>query len=94
MNKDIYFKIKSLKDILKKEYNIEELALVGSQARNDFNENSDIDLVIIKGKKDYFNRYKAISFLSKKLNKKVDLVYFDSIRPVIKDYIKKDLIYV
>ena len=94
MNKKIYLEIKSLKNILKKKYDIEEIALIGSQARNDFNENSDVDLVIIKGKRDYFNRYRAIEFLSKKLNKKVDLVYFDSIRPIIREYIKKDLIYV
>ena len=94
MNKEIYLKIKSLKKLLEKEYGIKKLALIGSQARDDFNEKSDIDLVIIEGKKDYFNRYNAIKFLNKELNKKVDLVYFDAVRPVIKKYIEKDLIYV
>jgi len=92
MNKDVYSKLKKLKNILSDEYGIKKLALVGSQAREDYRNDSDIDLVIIEGKKDYFLRFKAIEFLSKNLGKKVDLVYFDSIRPVIKKYIKKDLI--
>ena len=91
MNKQIYLE---LKNTLYKKFGIKKLAIIGSQARDDFTENSDVDLVIIDGKKDYFNRYNAIIFLSNRLNKKVDLVYFDSIRPVLKDYIKKDLIYV
>ena len=94
MNVKIYEQLKSLKGILQNKYGIKKLALVGSQARDDFNSKSDVDLVIVEGKKDYFNRYKTIEFLSEKLNKKVDLVYYDSIRPIIKENIKKDLIYV
>ena len=92
MNKDIYLKLKNLKNILNEQYGIKKIALVGSQAREDYRDDSDIDLVVIEGKKDYFLRFKAIEFLSKNLGKKVDLVYFDSIRPVIKKHIKKDLI--
>ena len=94
MNTRIYAQIKELKEILAKQYGIKKIALIGSQARDDFTPDSDVDIVIIEGKKDYFNRYRAIQFLSEKLKKKVDLVYYDSIRPVLKESIKKDLIHV
>ncbi len=95
MNKEIIEKLKELKPVLKKKYGIEEFAVFGSMARGDYRENSDVDIAIIKArKKDFFNRVDAIYFLEDKLNRKVDMGYYDSIRPVIKKRIEKDLVYV
>jgi len=95
MNKEIYNKLKELKPILKERFGIEEFAVFGSVARGEEKENSDIDIAIIKMKeKDYFKRVSAKYFLEEKLKKKVDLGYYDSIRPIIKTFISKDLIYV
>ena len=95
MNKEIYNKLKELKPILKERFGIEEFAIFGSVARGEEKENSDIDIAIIKMKeKDYFKRVSAKYFLEEKLKKKVDLGYYDSIRPIIKTFISKDLIYV
>jgi len=95
MNEKIIDKLRELKPILKEKYGIEEFAVFGSVARGEDNENSDIDIAIIKAKeKDYFKRIYAKYFLEEKLNKKIDLGYYDSIRPVIKRHINKDLIYV
>jgi len=93
MNKELLEKLKALKPVLKEKYGIEEFAVFGSVARGEDTENSDIDIAIMKiKKKDYFKRIYAKYFLEEKLNKKVDLGYFDSIRPIIKKNIKKDLI--
>ncbi len=95
MNKEIIEKLKELKPVLKEKYGIEEFAVFGSMARGDYKENSDVDIAIIKArKKDFFNRVDAIYFLEDKLNRKVDMGYYDSIRPVIKKRIDKDLVYV
>jgi len=95
MNKEVIEKLKELKPILKEKYGIEEFAVFGSMARGDYKENSDVDIAIIKArKKDFFNRVDAIYFLEDKLNRKVDMGYYDSIRPVIKKRIEKDLVYV
>ena len=40
MNREILKKLRELKPILKEKYGIEEFALFGSQAREDYNENS------------------------------------------------------
>jgi len=95
MNKEILEKLRELKPVLKEKYGIEEFAIFGSVARGEDTESSDVDIAIIKAKeKDYFQRIYAKYFLEEKLQKKVDLGYYDSIRPIIKKHINKDLIYV
>jgi len=93
MNKELITKLKKLKPILKEKFGIEEIAVFGSVARGEDREDSDIDIAILKSEeKDYFKRIYAKYFLEEKLNKKVDLGYFDSIRPIIKKHIIKDMI--
>ena len=93
MNKKLIAKLKKLKPILKEKFGIEEIAVFGSVARGEDREDSDIDIAILKSKKkDYFKRIYAKYFLEEELNKKVDLGYFDSIRPIIKKHIIKDMI--
>ena len=95
MNTKIFNKLKQLKSILNQQFGIEEFAVFGSFAREEETNQSDIDLVILKStKKDYFKRIGAKYLLEKELNKKVDIGYFDSIRPFLQKRIKKDLVYV
>jgi len=95
MNKEIIEKLRELKPILRDKFGIEEFAVFGSVARGDDNENSDIDIAIIKTKeKDYFKRMDAKYYLEDLFHKEVDLGYYDSIRPVIRKRVDKDLIYV
>ncbi len=87
--------LKNLKNELREQFGIEQIALFGSYARNEAKEESDVDIAILKiNKKDFFKRLQAKEFLENKLNKKVDLGYFDSMRTFIKNRIKQDLIYV
>jgi len=93
MNQEILEKLKELKPVLKEKFGIEEFAVFGSVARGEDNENSDIDIAILKIKeKDYFKRVYAKYFLEEKLHKKVDLGYFDSMREIIKRKVAKDMI--
>jgi hypothetical protein len=95
MNKEVIEKLRELKPVLKERYGIEEFAVFGSMARGDYKENSDVDIAIIKAKdKDYFKMLDTKYFLEDMLNKKVDMGYYDSIRPIIRKRIDKDLIYV
>ena len=95
MNTKIINKLKQLKPILKEKFGIEEFGVFGSVARGDDREDSDIDIAIIKAKqKDYFLRMDAKYYLEDIFHKNIDLGYFDSIRPIIKKHISKDLIYV
>ena len=85
----------ALKSELNDKFGIEKIALFGSFARDEAKENSDIDIVILKMReKDLSKRIQAKEFLQKKLNRNIDLGYFDSMKTFIKNRIKKDLIYV
>jgi predicted nucleotidyltransferase len=93
--KDLIVKLKQIKHDLSTKFGIHDLALFGSYARGDFTPQSDVDLAIIQiDKKDYFLRAQAKYFIEKKLQKKVDIGYFDTIRPAIKKQIENEMIHV
>lgn len=82
------------KQVLFNKYKIKTLAIFGSYARNEANENSDIDILVD------FNEIVGIEFidLAKELENligfRVDLVSRKGIKPKYFDYIKEELIYV
>ena len=87
--------LKSLKNELRNRFGIEEIALFGSYAREEATPQSDVDLVILKiGEKEFSKRVQATEYLERKLHKKIDMGYYDSMRTFIKKRIEKDLIYV
>ncbi len=80
---------------LQQEFGIEELALFGSFANDEQNEESDIDLVVLKmKKKNAFMLIRAKQFLSQLLNRDVDLGLIDSLRPFIRNRVEKEMIHV
>lgn len=81
------------KTMLNQEFGVEGIALFGSYARNQARADSDIDLMVKASVKSFDQYFNLKSYLEKNFNKKVDLVYSDSIRPFIKKFIEKDLIY-
>ena len=87
--------LKSLKQELKTQFGIEKIALFGSYARGEATEESDVDIAVISmDEKNYFTLIAAIHYLEEKLNRKIDMGYFDAIRPFIKQQIKDEIIYV
>jgi uncharacterized protein len=89
--------IKILKDnkhTLKKMYGVNSLYLYGSFSRGDFSKNSDIDVLVdvAKNNKTYIKYFLLKDYLRKRFNKKVDVVYKDSINPIVKFYSKKEWI--
>ncbi len=92
---ELLSKLQQVQGELKNKFGIEKIGLFGSYARDEANEDSDIDIAIMSvEKKDYFMRIEAKYYLEELLQKKVDIGYFDSIRPIIQKYIKKDLVLV
>lgn len=83
-----------MKPDLVTQYGVSSIGVFGSVTREDFTENSDIDILVD------FSRPIGIEFvdlaelLEKKLERKVDLVSLDAVKPRLFNYIKDDLIYV
>ncbi len=91
---EIIFFLKENKEKFLSDYGIEILALFGSMARGDYNDNSDIDIlhkVIIQEKYDPF---KLDTYFEQNINRKVDLVSQEFINPAVDLMSKKERIYV
>jgi predicted nucleotidyltransferase len=85
--------LREAKAMLSDRFGIREFGVFGSTARGEENEHSDVDIAIISiDKKDYFTRANAKYYLENLLGKKVDIGYLDSMRPIVRQFVLKDLI--
>jgi len=87
----------NLKDIKKKalpvliEEGVVRSSIFGSYVRGDNKEDSDIDMLVELPKgKSYLDLVSLQRKLGKVLVKKVDLLTYNSISPLLKDYIQRD----
>lgn len=94
LTKEIILKfLATHKQEFQEKYSIEEIALFGSYARGEANESSDID-IMVKMPSSFDAYYDFKEYLETSFHKKVDLGMEKTLRSVIADEIKKDLIYV
>ncbi len=85
------------KNEFSEKYSINKFGLFGSFARNEQTENSDIDIIYIleKDKKlTYFMLFDLEKKLEKQFNRKIELINYLYINPIIKYKSEKDIIYV
>lgn len=97
MNKqDILYYLKSNQEYYYNKFGIQFIGLFGSFARDEANENSDIDILykIEKNKKLSIFKYLELNKqLEDFFHKKIDLVRDETLKPQIKNYIQKDVAY-
>lgn len=88
-------KLEKFKETFSQKFGITKLGIFGSVARNENTEDSDIDIVVEVQKPTLRIMYELKEALTELFNCKVDLVRFrDSLRPLFKSNIQKDVIYV
>ena len=86
--------IRKEKKFLKDKYNVNEIGLFGSFSRSAQNKRSDIDILIdFSVIPDLFTYVEIMLYLKEKLGRKVDLVMQSALRPEIKDYVMKEVIF-
>ncbi|MFH1644446.1 MAG: nucleotidyltransferase family protein [bacterium] len=78
---------------LKKQFDVDNIILFGSYARDEATPDSDIDILIESRKKSFHVYVKIHKFLEDKFNKKIDVIYLDLVNPFIMEFIEKELIY-
>jgi predicted nucleotidyltransferase len=92
---DILASLKNLKKEVAKEYSVKTLGVFGSVARNEQTGQSDIDLLVEFSKPVGFVTFMRLeNFLSERLGNQVDLVTSDSLKPVIRQDVLAEVIYV
>ncbi len=78
----------------KSKYNVEQIGLFGSYARDEATENSDID-IFVKMKPSLFDMVAIKEQIENDLDKKVDIIReHKNLKPLLLKMIQKDLIYV
>ena len=80
-----------------KQFNIIKIGIFGSYARNEQTENSDIDIIIEmpRGTEDIFEKKQLLKdMLKTQFHREVDICRERAIKPLFKEMILKDTIYV
>ena len=82
-------------DLIKKDYQVKKIGIFGSVAKGHQRSGSDLDILIEFSKPiSFFQFIELEEFLSKILNKKVDLVSKKGLKQAIKKQVLKEVIYV
>ncbi len=87
------------KEYLKKKYFLDKIGLVGSFSRGDYNENSDIDLIVFFNKEAKNNRiYRLYIGLQQEIkdhfDRDVDIIANGKVLPAFRKKIQKEALYV
>lgn len=92
---DVLALLKNIKRDVARDYSVKTIGVFGSVARSEQTEQSDIDLLVEFDKPVGFVTFMRLEhFLSEKLGGQVDLVTADSLKPVIREGILAEVIYV
>jgi predicted nucleotidyltransferase len=92
---DILTSLKNLKQEVAQEYSVKTIGVFGSVARDEQTIESDIDLLVEFSKPVGFVTFMRLeNFLSERLGKHVDLVTSDSLKPLIRQDVLSEVIYV
>ena len=92
---DCIQKLSNFKMMFAQKYGITKLGIFGSVARNEHSEQRDIDIVVEVKKPSLRLMYELKEALKQLFDCEVDLVRFrDSLRPLFKSNIQRDVIYV
>ena len=93
--KELLKTISSELPFLKKKYHVRRVGIFGSVAKRQDKKGSDIDIIVeFESPVGFFDFIRLENFLSKTLNKKVDLVTKKALKPAIKKEVLKEMIYV
>ncbi len=87
--------LKVHKNEIKKNYGVKKIGLFGSYARDEQREDSDIDIAVeLESTNSFRSFFTLLHFLEDGLHKKIDLGIENSIKPIVKERILKEIIYV
>ena len=91
---DILNFLREHKNEFKEKYSVEKIGLFGSYARDEATKESDID-IFVEMKPDLFMMISVKDIIEEKFHKKVDLISkHKNMKPLLREMIEKDIIYV
>lgn len=92
---EILNKLREIKPILERDYNITEVGLFGSYLRNEQNQNSDIDILLDhKSGLTFFKLIDMKKFLNEVFGVKVDIAFKKCLKKNIGKNILSEVVYI
>ena len=82
------------REILERKYKVKNIAIFGSYARGDQNEESDVDILVEFSEPVGMLFIHCADYLEEILERKVDLLTPDAIKPNRRTYVMEELMYV
>ena len=83
------------KSIMQSDYGVTQVGLFGSFARGEATEQSDIDIAVeIEASNKFRSFFGLKNYLEANLYPKIDLGIESTLKPIAKEYIQKEIIYV
>lgn len=86
-------RLKLVKPILKEKYKVNKIGYFGSYARGEQTEQSDIDILVEFSEPVGLEFIELKDYLEEVLDKKVDLVTENALKPQLKDSILQEVVY-
>jgi predicted nucleotidyltransferase len=87
--------LKAHRDELSKKFGVKKIGLFGSYARDEANSDSDIDIAVeIESENSFRSFFNLLYFLEDGLKSKIDLGIEHSLKPIAKERVLKEIIYV
>ena len=86
--------IKELKPELEKRFHVSSIGVFGSVVRNDFSENSDVDIIVDFSQPIGIEFIDLADLLEEKFHEQVDLVSKKGIKPQYFSSIENEIVYV
>ena len=86
--------IKQLKPELEKKFHVSSIGIFGSVVRNDFSENSDVDIIVDFSQPIGIEFIDLADLLEEKFHEQVDLVSKKGIKPQYFSSIENEIVYV
>jgi len=90
---DILAKISQIKPMLQKDYSLESIGVFGSVSDDTFDKDSDVDILVEFSKPIGWKVLSMELFLEKELQRKIDLVTKDALKPQLKNDILSSVVY-
>jgi predicted nucleotidyltransferase len=86
--------LRSHKDEMHEKFGLIKIGLFGSYVRGEQRENSDIDLVVeIESSNKFRSFFGLKAYLENGLQKRIDLGIESSLKPVVHEYVEKEIVY-
>lgn len=96
MNKDeIIVFLKENKPYIEQQFGVVRIGLFGSYVRGDAHEDSDIDIAVEMRDEHIFRNFFSLErYLKDHLKKEIDLGIMETIKPLVRQRVLKEIIYV